>query len=484
MPFWQRLIVVGVVLLVTTVVARMIDRRIARRDLPPEAITRYRVARRSITTTIMFVGLLTALLVIPQVRAVAGGLLASSAVLGIVVGFASQRTLGNFVAGLLIAFTQPVRLGDDVVVENTEGTVEEIGLIYTFVRTENGDRLVIPNEKLASDTIRNSTIRSREKVAEISLQVPLGKDLGAVVDRLQAIAGDGEVFVSDLSDNATVVLRVPSPNRSAAEQRARELRLRAHRAPRAAEQNRQPVGLDRISKWAPAATIAIEDRRFYKHGALDWLGIVRALYADIHAGRVVQGGSTITQQLVRNLYITEKSQTLGRKATEACLAIKLAREKSKTWILNAYMNQVYYGNHAYGIEAAAQTYFSKPARELTLNQSALLAGLPQGPTDFDPFQHPADAIVRRDEVLRAMLDNADITSSQYANAVAQRKLHLRAGRLYTRIREPYFFSYVREELQRQYGANTVRSGGLKVYTTIDRRLQRLELAAIKRTHPY
>jgi small conductance mechanosensitive channel len=228
MPFWQRLIVVGVVLLVTTVVARLIDRRIARRDLPPEAITRYRVVRRSVTTTIMFVGLLSALLVIPQVRAVAGGLLASSAVIGIVVGFASQRTLGNFVAGLLIAFTQPLRLGDDVVVENIEGTVEEIGLIYTFVRTENGDRLVIPNEKLASDTIRNSTIRSREKVAEISLQVPLGQDLGAVLDRLRAIAGAGEVFVSDLSGNATLVLRVPATDRPSAERLERELRLRAY----------------------------------------------------------------------------------------------------------------------------------------------------------------------------------------------------------------------------------------------------------------
>ena len=233
MPFWQRLIVVGVVLLVTTVVARLIDRRIARRDLPPEAMTRYRVARRSVTTTIMFVGLLSALLVIPQVRAVAGGLLASSAVIGIVVGFASQRTLGNFVAGLLIAFTQPLRLGDDVVIENTEGTVEEIGLIYTFVRTENGDRLVIPNEKLASDTIRNSTIRSREKMAEISLQVPLGQDLGAVVDRLRTIAGDGEVFVSDLYGNATVVVQVPASDRSSAERIERELRLRAYEVLRA-----------------------------------------------------------------------------------------------------------------------------------------------------------------------------------------------------------------------------------------------------------
>src|SRR4051812_33197920 len=233
MPFWERLIVVGVVLLVTTVVARMIDRRIARRDLPPEAITRYRVVRRSITTTIMFVGLLSALLVIPQVRAVAGGLLASSAVIGIVIGFASQRTLGNFVAGLLIAFNQPLRLGDNVVIENTEGTVEEIGLIYTFVRTENGDRLVIPNEKLASDTILNPTIRSREKVAEISLQVPLGQDLGAVVDRLRTIAADAEVFVSDLSGNASVVVRVPATDRSAAEQREHELRLLAYEVLRA-----------------------------------------------------------------------------------------------------------------------------------------------------------------------------------------------------------------------------------------------------------
>jgi small-conductance mechanosensitive channel len=230
---WTRLAVVVGVMVVTIVVARLIDRRIARRDLPPEAITRYRILRRSITTTIIFVGLLSALLVIPQVRAVAGGLLASSAVLGIVVGFASQRTLGNFVAGLLIAFTQPLRLGDSVAVDNTEGVVEEIGLIYTFVRIENGDRLVIPNETLVSDTIRNSTIRSREKVAEISLQVPLGRDLGAVVDRLRALADDTDAFVQDLSGDATVVVRAPAPDEAAAEKLERELRLRAYELLRA-----------------------------------------------------------------------------------------------------------------------------------------------------------------------------------------------------------------------------------------------------------
>src|SRR5213080_1898264 len=158
MPFWHRLVVVAVVLLVTALVARLIDRRIARRDLAPGAATRYRVLRRSITTGVVMIGLLSALLVIPQVRAVAGGLLASSAVLGIIVGFASQRTLGNFVAGLLIAITQPVRIGDRVDYGGESGVIEDIGLTYTFIRTTDQARLVVPNEKLASDTIRNSTI--------------------------------------------------------------------------------------------------------------------------------------------------------------------------------------------------------------------------------------------------------------------------------------------------------------------------------------
>jgi len=228
MLFWHRLIVVVVVLLIAAVVARLIDRRIARRQLTPETMTRYRVVRRSISVGVIFVGLLSGLLVIPQVRAVAGGLLASSAVLGIIIGFASQRTLGNFVAGLLIAFNQPVRLGDDVVIEDTEGIVEEIGLIYTFVRTRNGDRLVIPHAKLASDTIRNSTIRSREKVAEITLQVPLGRDVGAVVARLRGLREGADVFVSDLSGTATVVVRAAADDEPAAERLERELRLQAY----------------------------------------------------------------------------------------------------------------------------------------------------------------------------------------------------------------------------------------------------------------
>jgi penicillin-binding protein 1A len=244
-----------------------------------------------------------------------------------------------------------------------------------------------------------------------------------------------------------------------------------------AERNRTPVTRRKISPWVPAATVAIEDRRFYQHGGIDPVGILRAVVADLRAGKIVQGGSTITQELVRNLYLS-REQTFKRKLTEACLAIKLSSHWSKDRILTAYLNQVYYGNHAYGIEAAAETYFSASAKDLTLAQAALLAGLPQAPSSYDPYRNPAAALARRDEVLHAMLVNGDITSSQFQAAQAQRELQLKAGRRFTHIREPYFFGYVEDLLQQEYGTNTVRSGGLKVYTTIAPGLQRAATAAI------
>jgi len=237
-----------------------------------------------------------------------------------------------------------------------------------------------------------------------------------------------------------------------------------------AERNRTPVALWRVSPWMSKATVAIEDHRFYQHGGVDYEGIARAAVKDLSAGHVVQGGSTITQQLVRNLYIS-KERTFKRKIKEACLAIRLSRARSKDWILGQYMNQVYYGNHAYGIEAAAETYFSKDARDLNLVESALLSGLPQAPSVYDPIHRPAAARARRDEVLRAMRDYGDISEASYLHAVSQRNLKLKPGRLYTRIREPYFFSYVRDQLISEYGANTVRTGGLRVFTTINPRLQ-------------
>jgi penicillin-binding protein 1A len=244
-----------------------------------------------------------------------------------------------------------------------------------------------------------------------------------------------------------------------------------------AERNRTPVPRSRISPWVPKATVAIEDRRFYQHGGVDPVGIARAFVADIRAGKVVQGGSTITQELVRNLYLS-RERTLKRKLTEACLAIKLSRQWSKARILDAYMNQVFYGNHAYGIEAAAETYFSLPASKLSLEQAALLAGLPQAPSSYDPFRNPTAALDRRNDVLHAMLVNGAITSSQYQDAKAKRDLGLKPGKRFFRIREPYFFSYVEELLQQEYGSNTVREGGLRVYTTINPGLQKAAMSAI------
>jgi small-conductance mechanosensitive channel len=221
--FWERVLVAVLVIAVAAGTAKLVDRRISRRGLTPAAATRYRVLRRSIFVTICFVGVLSALLVIPQVRAVAGAILASSAVLGLVIGFAAQRTIGNFVAGLLLAFTQPVRLGDEIEVSDGRGVVEEIGLTYTWVRMTDNDQLVIPNEKLVSDTLRNSTIRSPRSLAEVTFRVPLTADLRALVAALQQ--DTAEAYVTDLAADATIAVRTWVPDRRLAERAESDLRL-------------------------------------------------------------------------------------------------------------------------------------------------------------------------------------------------------------------------------------------------------------------
>jgi len=174
----ERAVVAGVVLLATIVLARVVDRRIVRRlQLRPETLTVYNVARKSILAVILFVGVMSALLVIPEVRAVAGSILASSAIIALVLGLAAQSTLANFVAGVLIAFTQPLRLGDSVSVSGASGVVQEIGLIYTLIRAGDGARYYVPNAKLASDTIRNATIAGAEQLATVRVAVPIAADL-------------------------------------------------------------------------------------------------------------------------------------------------------------------------------------------------------------------------------------------------------------------------------------------------------------------
>jgi small-conductance mechanosensitive channel len=232
MELWERWLLVAGIIVGATILAKVVDWRMARRELPPGAVTRYRVLRRSLMSAIIVVGVLSALLVVPQVRAIAAGLLASSAVVGLVVGLAAQRPLANFVAGVVIAFTQPLRLGDQVTVDDVEGVVEEIGLTYTFIKTADNARLVIPNEKLASDTIRNSTIVTREKLAQVTVQVPLDRDLDAVVDLLRSeTAGDprSEVLVTGLNGSASVTLRSWAPDATELERVESDLRLRVTR---------------------------------------------------------------------------------------------------------------------------------------------------------------------------------------------------------------------------------------------------------------
>ena len=223
----MRLIVVCAVIAAAAILAKLVDMRMARRELPPEAATRYRVLRRSLMGAIIFVGVLSALFVIPQVRAIAGGLLASSAILGLVIGLAAQRTLSNFVAGVMIGLAQPIRLGDRITLTEGQGAVEEIGLVYTRIRQDDRTRLVVPNDRLASDTIKNSTIVTRERLAEITIPVPRDKDLQAVVDLLRDL-DPNELLVTALEgDNAVVTMRVWADDEPAARQLESELRVQA-----------------------------------------------------------------------------------------------------------------------------------------------------------------------------------------------------------------------------------------------------------------
>jgi len=221
--FWQRVLVAVVMIVVASLVAKLVDWRMSGRRLAPEAVTRYRVLRRTLFAAIVFVGVMSALLVIPQVRAIAGGVLASSAVVGLVIGFASQRVIGNAVSGILIALSQPLRIGDEVVVEGTRGVVEEIALTYTWIRTEVGDRLVVPNQNLASGSIRNSTIRGAARLAEIGVQVPATADLRGLLSTLRADAD--EAYLGDLADKATLVVRKWVPAGTRTEAAESDLRL-------------------------------------------------------------------------------------------------------------------------------------------------------------------------------------------------------------------------------------------------------------------
>jgi penicillin-binding protein 1A len=255
----------------------------------------------------------------------------------------------------------------------------------------------------------------------------------------------------------------------------------------ASEEARTPVAIDRIPRHLRYATVAIEDERFFDHDGVDYEGGLRALIENIEAGEVVQGGSTITMQLMRNLCISDPKRNLERKIQEATLAVEYEQKFSKPEILGKYLNGASYGTingtTAVGVQAASRIYFSKPVWKLTLEQSALLAGLPQAPSDYNPILNPEGARARRNDVLSSMAKLGYI-SRERALEGQQRGLGLDLSDTYFVQRQPYFFDYVEDKLIEKYGVNTVRKGGLRVYTTVDPRLQTIGLEAMHSALPY
>ena len=248
---------------------------------------------------------------------------------------------------------------------------------------------------------------------------------------------------------------------------------------------RDPVDLDAVPKRLLSATIAIEDENFYEHDGVDYSAIVRAAVENIEAGEVKQGASTITQQLVRNLYIEDPEDTVERKIIEADMAREYEEEYSKDQILEQYLNTATYGtndgNTAIGVEAASQVFFNKHVSDLNLDEAALLAGLPQAPTTYNPFLNPDGATNRRNQVLKAMLEQGYISARTHAKATED-GLGLERGYRYETREEQYFFDFVQQELIDRYGVATVRDGGLKVYTTLDPNLQAAAQQAIADQH--
>ncbi len=233
---------------------------------------------------------------------------------------------------------------------------------------------------------------------------------------------------------------------------------------------REPVKLKKIPKDLQEATIAIEDSNFYEHGGVDYGAIIRAAVANAEAGEVKQGASTITQQLVRNLYIEDPKDTIERKIKEARMAQQYEEEHSKNQILDEYLNTATYGTNngksSVGVQAAAEAFFDKDVEDLGLRESAMLAGLPQAPSEYNPFTNPNAAIKRRNEVLDAMVDQGYITPAKAAK-VKDTGPGLQAGDKYLKRSQPFFFDFVQNELIDKYGLKKVRQGGLKVYTTLN-----------------
>jgi penicillin-binding protein 1A len=239
-------------------------------------------------------------------------------------------------------------------------------------------------------------------------------------------------------------------------------------------QNRKSVPLKDISPWMIKAIIAAEDEHFYEHGPINVWSIIRALIKNIKLGRISQGGSTITQQLVKNLYLTP-ARTIYRKAREIVLAYRLEHVLSKDQILNLYLNTVYFGSGAYGIEQAAETYFAKGAKNLSLEESALLAGLPRAPSIYSPYRHPELAKRRMLYVLNRMVKSGFIDEEERKDAL-QVKIVLKRKKVYG----GYFVEYIKQYIEDKYGEDILYKGGLRVCTTMDKILQECATSSVQK----
>jgi penicillin-binding protein 1A len=234
------------------------------------------------------------------------------------------------------------------------------------------------------------------------------------------------------------------------------------------EENRSNIKLEDISPVLVDALIAVEDKNFYSHSGIDFRGIMRALYRDILAGAFVEGGSTLTQQLARNLFLT-RNRKISRKIAEIMLAIQIERHYTKPEILEMYLNQVYWGHNSYGIQSASNLYFGKKANELTLSEAAILVGLLTGPELYTPFRNLSGAKKRQKIVLgimrdRGLIDNDAVISAYESKVVLKRRKKLR-------YKAPYFTQYVVAQLIEMYGEESTYTSGMKVYTSLNYALQ-------------
>jgi penicillin-binding protein 1A len=237
------------------------------------------------------------------------------------------------------------------------------------------------------------------------------------------------------------------------------------------------IPLEKIPPVLKQATLAVEDARFYSHEGIDFIGIVRAARSNMQAGEVVEGASTITQQVAKMLFLTHR-RTFERKLREIILAVRMESLLSKDEILEIYLNQTYYGHGAYGVEAASTMYFGKSVGELSLDEATLLAGLPKAPTTYSPYNAPDRAMRRRAHVLRRMFETGYITAEDEMRAQGE-TLRLRP-RQETTVKAPYFIEHVRRYVEEQYGSTLLYRGGLRVYTTLDLSLQEAAEATLRR----